>query len=334
MSEGQKPLRRIMSGIRVSGRLHIGHYWGTLRNWLEMQNQYQCFFGAMDWHGFTTTYKETQEMRAWTRETIADCLAIGLDPERATIFVQSMVPEHLELFMILANLTPLGWLERVPTWKDSEAENKANDTHCLGRFAYPVLQAADIAIYRGEGVPVGQDQVAHLELTREIIRRMNHLYKLKIPEPRAILTDTPLVPGLDGRKMSKSYSNTLHLIEDSEKTLCKKVNSMVTDPARVRREDPGEPTKCSVYGYHKMYSSAEDLAWVEPGCRTAGIGCGDCKGRLTENIEKKTAEPRIKKQDLLKPGSDLDRILIKGADKARTEAQSTLREIRTGMKWL
>ncbi len=329
-----RPIRRVMSGIRVSGRLHIGHFWGTLRNWLELQEKYQCFFGAMDWHGFTTAYKVPGEMHAWTRETIAECLAIGLDPNRSTIFVQSMVPEHLELFLILANLTPKGWLERVPTWKDSEEENKANDTYNLGRFAYPVLQAADIAIYRGDGVPVGQDQVAHLELTREIIRRLNNLYKLKIPEPQALLTDTPLVAGLDGRKMSKSYNNTLFLIEESEKSLRKKVNSMVTDPARIRREDVGEPTKCSVYGYHKLYSTTEDLAWVESGCRSAGIGCGDCKGRLTENIEKKMAEPRIKKQELLKPGSDLDKILQQGAEKARSEAQITLQEVRKGMKWL
>ncbi len=329
----QAKSQRVMSGIRVSGRLHIGHYWGTIRNWLTLQNEYSCYFGAMDWHGMTTVYKDPREMMSWSRATLAECIAFGLDPEKCVLFIQSQVPEHLELYFIFANLTPMGWLERVPTWKDSEEENKRNDTHNLGRFAYPVLQAADIAIYRGSLVPVGQDQVPHLELNREIIRRTNNLYKTKLPEPKPLLTETPMITGLDGRKMSKSYNNTLLLVEDTEKQLRKKVNSMITDPARALRENPGEPTRCSVYGYHKLYSSAEDLAWVETGCRTAGIGCGDCKGRLFENIEKMTTEPRIKKQDLLKQSEQLDKILKTGNEKAREEAQKTLKEIKRAMKW-
>lgn len=330
-----KPARpsRVMSGMRVTGRLHIGHYWGALQNWLKLQQEYQCFFGAMDWHGMTTAYKTTAELAPWTRDMIAEFIAWGIDPEKSTLFVQSKVPEHLELFMIFANLTPMGWLERVNTWKDAVDEMKATDTHNLGRFAYPVLQAADIAIYRADLVPVGADQVSHLEISREILRRFNHLYKAKLPEMKPLLTEIPLVPGLDGRKMSKSYGNTLFLTEDDEKSLKKKVNAMVTDPQRVRREDVGEPTVCSVYGYHKLYSTAEDIAWVETGCRSAGIGCGDCKGRLAANIEALTKEPREKKKELLNNPQQLDSIIASGCEKARTEAQKTLSIVRSHMKW-
>jgi len=324
---------RVMSGMRVTGRLHIGHYWGALQNWVKLQDEFDCFFGAMDWHGMTTAYKSPKEIAPWTREMIAEFLSWGIDPEKVTLFVQSRVPEHLELFMIFANLTPMGWLERVNTWKDAIEEMKANDTHNLGRFAYPVLQAADIAIYRAHKVPVGADQISHLEISREIVRRFNNLYKAKLPEMTHLLTEIPLVPGLDGRKMSKSYGNTLYLTEDSEKDLKKKVNMMVTDPARVRREDVGEPTKCSVYGYHKLYSSAEDIQWVEAGCRSAGIGCGDCKGRLAANIEKISAGPREKKKELLNNPNQLDSIIDAGCEKARKEAQKTLEIVRSSMKW-
>ncbi|PWU22823.1 MAG: tryptophan--tRNA ligase, partial [Bdellovibrio sp.] len=265
------PRVRVMSGIRATGKLHIGHYFGSLRNWIALQRDYDCYFGVMDWHGMTTAYKRTAELTPWIYDIYAELLAWGLDPEKHTLFVQSLVPEHLELFMIFANLTPMGWLQRVPTWKDAEEEAKQSDTHNLGRFAYPVLQAADVAIYRGEKVPVGADQVAHLELTREIIRRFNHIYGGNLPEAAPLLTETPLVPGLDGRKMSKSYGNGVELTEES-KSLSKKIRTMPTDPARVRREDPGEPTKCTVYTYHRLFSRAEDLGWVEHGCRTAGIG--------------------------------------------------------------
>jgi tryptophanyl-tRNA synthetase len=323
-----------MSGIRVTGPLHIGNYWGALSNFVKLQDEgiYDCFFGAMDWHGMTTAYKTTQEMTTWTREMIAEFVAWGLDPEKSVIFVQSRVPEHLEVFMMLANLTPMGWLERVTTWKDAEEEAKQNDTHNLGRFAYPVLMTADVLVYRGEKIPIGKDQVAHLEISREIIRRFNHIYKGKLPEPTPLFTEVPVLAGFDGRKMSKSYGNTLLLTED-EKTLKKKVNLMVTDPARVRREDPGEPTLCSVYGYHKLYSSEDDIKWVEVGCRTAGIGCGDCKARLFANIEKKTAGPREKKKELLNNPKQLDSIIDAGCEKARKEAQKTLGILRSVMKW-
>ena len=335
MSEELKPQKklRVLSGKRVSGRMHIGHYWGAIRNWVELQKDYDCFFGAMDWHGMTSEYKNPGQISIWTREQIAEYVAFGIDPEKSVIFVQSRVPEHLELNMIFSNLTPTGWLDRVPTWKDAEEELKAKDAHNLGRYAYPVLQAADIAMYFGALVPVGADQVAHLELSREIVRRFNHLYKAKLPEPKPLLTDTPNVPGLDGRKMSSSYDNGLYLIEDSPKTVTKKVNMMLTDSKRARREDPGEPNDCTVYSFHKLYSSAEDLGWVEQGCRSAGIGCGDCKARLAANIEKTMAEPREKKKELLNNTKLLDSIIDAGCEKARKEARKTLEVVRRHMKW-
>lgn len=322
---------RVMSGTRATGKLHVGHYFGALKNWLELQKQYECFFGVMDWHGMTTAYKAVSEIPDWNRDIFAELLAWGIDAEKCTVFIQSHVPEHLELFLIFANLTPMGWLERVPTWKDAEDEAKANGTHNLGRFSYPVLQAADIAMYRAHRVPVGQDQVSHLELSREIVRRFNHLYKGKLPEPQVLLTDTPLVPGLDGRKMSKSYGNGLDLTED-EKSLQKKIKGMPTDPQRVRREDPGEPTRCNVWGWHKLFSSENDITWAEGGCRTAGIGCGDCKGKLAENINNLMKEPREKKKELLNQRDLLDSMIRAGGERARKEAQLTLKIVKETMK--
>lgn len=323
---------RVMSGMRVTGTLHLGHYFGAIKNWLVLQDHHPCYFGLMDWHGMTSAYKVTKEIDGWMRDMLADWLAWGVDPNKSVLFIQSRVPEHLELFMIFANLTPLGWLERVPTWKDAIEEAKQSDTHNLGRFSYPVLQAADVAIYRGALVPVGADQVSHLELTREIIRRFNHLYKAKLPEPQPLLTENPLVPGLDGRKMSKSYNNSL-LLSEEEKDLRKKVNQMLTDSQRLRREDPGEPERCTVFTYHKLFSSLEDQAWATVGCRTAGIGCGDCKGRLFENINKLIAPARERKKEWLNNPKRLDSIIETGCAKAREEAQKTLRDVRDRMKF-
>ncbi len=334
MENTEKPAKklRVMSGSRVTGRLHIGHYFGVIRNWVKLQEEYECFFGAMDWHGMTSAYKNAHEIDAYTREMIADFYAWGIDFERNTVFVQSMVPEHLEIFMIFANLTPMGWLERVPTWKDAVEEAKQNDTHNLGRFAYPVLQAGDIALYLGSLVPIGQDQVAHLELSREIIRRFNSLYKAKLPEPKPLFTDTPLVMGTDNRKMSKSYGNVIELTEDA-KSMEKKIKQMVTDPKRVRREDPGDPFVCNVYSYHKLFSSEEDQKWVIQGCQTAGIGCGDCKARLFSNINKLTEKPREKKKELLMDSKKLDSMILHGCEKARVAAQKTLKIVRDAMKF-
>lgn len=325
IKEAKKP--KVMSGTRSTGALHLGHYFGWLSNCLKLQDQYECYFGIMDWHGMTTAYKSTKEIKNWNRDIFAEIIAWGLDPEKSTLFIQSDVPEHIELFMYFMNLTPMGWLERVPTWKDAEEEAKASDTHNLGRFSYPVLQAADIAVYGAALVPVGADQVAHLELTREIIRRFNHLYKAKLPEPKALLTETPSFPGLDGRKMSKSYNNSILLAEE-EKSLKKKVNSMVTDPQRVRREDRGNPEVCPVYSYHKLFSTNEDLKWVVDGCTTAGIGCGDCKAKLCGNIEQMIKIPREKKKELLNNPKTLDSIIEAGREKARTEARKNIQTIR------
>lgn len=321
---------RLMTGTRTTGSLHIGHYFGTIRNWIRLQPEYECYFGAMDWHGMTSAYKTPKEIMSWNRDLVAEFMAWGIDPEQSTIFVQSLVPEVLELNMIFANLTPLGWLERVPTWKDSIQEAQANDTYNLGRFGYPVLQAADIAIFRGEKVPVGQDQVAHIEISREIIRRCNSLYKTKLPEPQPVLTETPLVPGVDGRKMSKSYNNSVLMTEES-KTLEKKIKGMPTDPSRAKREDPGEPTKCTVYTYHKLVSSESDLAWVQQGCRSAGIGCGECKLRLAENLNKLMEKPREVKKELLNNPKHLDSIIHAGCEKARKEARITVDLVKSQM---
>ena len=318
---------RVMSGARTTAKLHIGNYFGAVKNWIELQDQAECFFGMMDWHAMTTSYKTAKEVRGFAREIFAEVIAWGLDPERTTLFIQSQVPEHIELFTYFMNVTPMGWLERVPTWKDAEEEAKANDTHNLGRFSYPVLQAADIAMYRGTHVPVGQDQVAHLELSREIIRRFNHIYGTKLPEPKPLLTSTPLLLGGDGRKMSKSYGNVFNLTQE-EAELTHNVKMMTTDPKRVRRNDPGTPEVCPVYAFHKLFSSSADLDWVAQGCRTAGIGCGDCKKKLAGNINELMAKPREKKKQLLQDTKALDSIIANGCQKARKEAQVTLEHVR------
>lgn len=317
----------IMSGMRSTHRLHIGNYLGALRNWLELQKEYQGFYGVMNWHSLTTSYKTAGETAQYERDIFAEWVAWGLDPEKNVLFIQSLVPEHVELFMYFMMLTPMGWVERVPTWKDAENEAKANDTHNVGRLAYPILQAADIAVYEGTHVPIGQDQVSHLELSREIIRRFNHLYTGLLPEPKPIFSTHPIVMAGDGRKMSKSYGNVF-LLTQEEDEIGKNLRAMPTDPARVKRTDPGEPSKCPVYGYHVIFSRAEDLRWVEEGCRTAGIGCGDCKKRLGENVNQMMASPRNKKKDLLQRPDDLDSMIANGCQRARVRAQETLEKVR------
>jgi len=322
----------VMAGVRTSGKLHLGHYFGALTNFVRLQNEFKCFFGIMDLHGMTTAYKDVSLIKTWNRDVFAEFLAWGLNPEKSTIFIQSEVPQHMELFNLLGNLTPMGWLERVPTWKDAEEESKQNDTHNLGRFSYPVLMCADVALYFANQVPVGADQVPHLELAREIIRRFNHLYKGQIPEPKPQLTSTPVIPGLDGRKMSKSYNNGFDLTEDA-KSLSKKIKGMPTDPQRIRREDSGDPQRCNVFTYHKLVSTSSDLEWVQQGCTTAGIGCGDCKGRLLENLEKLIQEPREKKKDLLNNPKRLDEMIHAGNEQAIKVASENMLRIKEWMKW-
>ena len=317
----------IMSGMRTTARLHIGNYFGALKNWLELQKDYKGFYGAMDWHAMTSAFKTPHDVQHWARDIFAEWIAWGLDPERNVLFIQSKVPEHLELFTYFMMMTPMSWAERVPTWKDAEEEAKANDTHNIGRFAYPVLQAADIAIYRGTHVPVGLDQISHLELSREIVRRFNFLYGGNVPEPKPIFTETPTLIGSDGRKMSKSYGNAFHLTQEEDE-LNKNLRSMPTDPARVRRTDPGEPLKCPVYSFHKLFSPKTDLPWVEEGCRTAGIGCGDCKKKLGANINELMAGPREKKKELLQHPDTLDSIIADGCQRARRAARETLLQVK------
>lgn len=323
----------IMSGMRTTHHLHIGNYYGALKQWLDLQEDYQGFYGAMNWHAMTSRYKEPHDVMHFTREIVAEWLAWGLDPERNIIFVQSEVPEHIELTMFFMMMTPMGWIERVPTWKDAEADAKATDTHNLGRFMYPVLQAADIAIYRGTHVPIGQDQIPHLELSRDIIRRFNFLYGGNLPEPKPIFSSTPTLIGLDGRKMSKSYNNAFQLTQEPDDVM-KTLRAMPTDPARVKRTDPGEPTKCPVYSFHKLYSTPDDLTWVEEGCRSAGIGCGDCKKKLGDNVNAQMAEPLKIKKSLLSDGDKLDSIIADGNVRARKEAKKQMDQVRdwTGFK--
>ena len=318
----------VMSGMRSTARLHIGNYFGALKNWLSLQHEYTCYFGVMDWHAMTTSYKSPKEVRYWVRDIYAEWIAWGLDTKKNTIFVQSLVPEHIELYMYFMMLTPLSWVERVPTWKDAEEDAKATDTHNVGRFSYPILQAADIALYKGTHVPIGQDQIAHLELSRDIVRRFNHLYDGKFPEPKPLFTTTPTLLGSDGRKMSKSYGNSLALTEDAD-VLMKTIRAMPTDPARVRRNDPGEPTKCPVYSYHQLFSESGDIVWVEEGCRSAGIGCGDCKKKLVDNINNLVAEPREKKKELLQQPDLLDSIIADGCQRAGVKARETMADMKS-----
>src|SRR5580698_3673905 len=272
---------RVLSGMRPTGKLHLGNYMGALANWVKLQDDYECYFFIADLHALTTDYADTSRDKTNIEEVALDWLGAGLDPERCILFLQSRVPEHDKLFVRFSMITPISWLERVPTYKEQQENLTGKDLTTYGFLGYPLLQAADILIYQPQFVPVGQDQVVHVELTREIARRFNHFYKLDgkevLPEPQALLTPSPKLPGTDGRKMSKSYGNTI-LLSDPEPEVRQKLKTMVTDPARVRRTDPGDPDKCPVGDLHKVFSTPEKLAEVYEGCRTAGIGCIQCKG--------------------------------------------------------
>ena len=328
--------RRVLSGMRPTGKLHLGHYVGALENWVRLQEQYDCFFFIADWHALTTDYADTSAVKQNAIEMVFDWLASGLDPERATIFTQSHVPEHAELHLLLSMITPLGWLERVPTYKEQRDNIKDKDLGTYGFLGYPVLQSADILMYLADFVPVGEDQVAHIELTREIARRFNQFYKPKsrreyvFPEPQPLLTPAAKLPGTDGRKMSKSYGNAL-LLTETETDLRSKLKTMVTDPARVRRTDPGNPDVCPVGALHKIFSDNETMAKVDAGCRTAGIGCIECKSWAANNILKvlkPVQERRRKYEENPKLAWD---ILEAGSARARKIAGETMREVRSAM---
>jgi len=394
-------VNRIVSGMRPTGRLHLGHYHGVLKNWIEMQHEYDCYFFVADWHALTTHYEADSEAindSIW--EMVIDWLAVGVDPSRATLFIQSQVPEHAELNLLLSMITPLSWLERVPTYKDQQAKMKERDLATHGFLGYPVLQAADILLYHAAQVPVGEDQIPHIELTREIARRFNYLYgretgfeekaeeairklgkrgaklyrnfrnaytergdneaiakahallannqnlttaenerlygylegggRAILSEPEAILTRASKLPGLDGEKMSKSYRNTI-LLRDDPQRVEKEVRAMPTDPARVRRNDPGDPEKCPVWDLHKVYSSDDTRAWVEQGCRSASIGCVDCKQPLIDDLLKEQAMIAERAAPFIEDRTLVRNIIADGCEKARETADETMEQVRSSM---
>src|SRR5271170_1330687 len=392
--------KRVLSGMRPTGELHLGNFHGALRNWVELQYQFECYFFVADWHALTTGYEDTAGLPQAIREVVIDWLAAGLNPGVATLFVQSQAPEHAELHLLLSMITPLGWLERVPTFKDQQEQLKEKDLATYGFLGYPLLQSADILLYRPAFVPVGEDQVAHVEVTREIARRFNHLYGREsdfeakaeravkslggrnatnyrqlrrryqesgdtealqraqalvqansritvadrerllgflegtgvtiLPEPQVLLTATPKVPGLDGRKMSKSYGNTIGLREEPE-VVAQKLRAMKTDPARARRTDPGDPEKCPVWDLHKIYSDEAKRKWVNEGCRSASIGCLECKQPLIERIVEEVSGMRRRAQEFEDNPELVRGIVAEGADKAREAARQTLDDVRRAM---
>jgi len=392
--------RRVLSGMRPTGPLHLGNYLGALKNWTELQYQYECYFFVADIHALTTGYEDTAALEDNVWDMVIDWLAAGLNPASSTMFIQSRVPEHSELHLLLSMITPLGWLERVPTYKDQQEQLKDKDLATYGFLGYPLLQSADILLYKTAFVPVGEDQIAHVEITREVARRFNHVYgrepdfELKVDkalkslgsrnstrykelrrlyqeqgeveavekarallegnarltladrerllgylegtgrsilvEPEVLLTATPKVPGLDGRKMSKSYGNTIGLREDPD-SVVKKLKTMQTDPARIRRTDPGDPDKCPVWDLHKIFSDADTHAWVQEGCRSAGIGCLDCKKRLADAVVVEITAIRQRAQEF-EENRDLVRgIIAEGCEKARDVARQTLEEVQQAM---
>ncbi|MGC1954704.1 MAG: tryptophan--tRNA ligase [Gammaproteobacteria bacterium] len=393
--------QRVISGMRPTGPLHLGHYHGVLKSWVQLQHEYECFFFVADWHALTTHYEDPQVIGANLWDMVIDWLAAGIDPGAATLFIQSRVPEHAELHLLLSMIVPLGWLERVPTYREQQTQLKEKDLATYGFLGYPLLQSADILAYRGGLVPVGEDQVAHIELTRELARRFNYLYgrdpgfedkaeaairklgkrnarfyrslrksyqeqgdeeavdkaralletaqnisvgdrerlygylegggKIILPEPEALLTPTSKMPGLDGQKMSKSYGNTIGLREDPE-SVRKKLRTMPTDPARVRRIDPGEPEKCPVWQLHKIYSTEDTRRWVEEGCRSAGIGCLDCKQPVIDAVLAEQRPLREKAAEYLEQPETVRGIIAEGCDAARDVARETLDEVRHAMQ--
>jgi tryptophanyl-tRNA synthetase len=326
---------RVLSGMRPTGKLHLGNYMGALANWVKLQDsgQYECYFFIADVHALTTDYADPSNILPNTREVILDYLASGLDPSKSVLFVQSHVTQHFELPMYLGMVTPLGWLERVPSYKEMQENLTSKDLTTYGFLGYPVLMASDILLYQPKYVPVGQDQQAHVELTREVARRFNSFYKLNgrevLPEPDILLTPSPKLPGTDGRKMSKSYGNTI-LISDPEEVVRQKLKTMVTDPARIRRKDPGDPDKCPVGDLHKVFSTPETLAKVYEGCRTAGIGCIECKSWAADALVQ-ILNPIQERRSRFTPG-EVEDILKDGCDRARTRAEQTMTEVRAAMQ--
>lgn len=320
-------MQTIVSGARPTGRLHLGHLHGALKNWVRLQNDYRCFFFVADWHALTTDYASPQGVQQSTLEMVMDWLSVGLDPKRCVLFRQSRIKEHAELHLLLSMITPLPWLERNPTYKEQMRELEGRDLSTYGFLGYPVLQAADIMMYKAEKVPVGVDQAPHVELTREIVRRFNQLYRPIFPEPEVLLTETQKLPGLDGRKMSKSYHNAVFL-SDSPKDIDQKLSRMMTDPARVRRQDPGEPEKCPAFQLHKIYCSSGEIDEVARGCRTASIGCLDCKKIMIKHVVADLEPFREKRELYEQRPADVEDVLVTGNRVAEERARETMEEVR------
>ncbi len=397
ISVGQK---RVLSGMRPTGPLHLGHYHGVLKNWAQMQHEYECFFMVADWHALTTNYDDTSQIEGYVWDTVIDWLAAGINPSSSTIFVQSKVPEHAELHLLMSMTTPLGWLERVPTYKEQQEKLQNKDLSTYGFLGYPLLQAADILVYRAGNVPVGADQVPHVEMTREAARRFNHFYgkepgfeekvtqaikkmgkknaklynslrkkfqeegdqssletaqalvesqanislndrerlygyldgagKVILPEPKALLTPVSKMPGLDGQKMSKSYGNAISMREPRE-SVEKKIRTMPTDPARVRRDDPGNPEKCPVWEFHKIYSPEEVKEWVQKGCTSAGIGCVECKQPVIDSVCAEQQQFVERAQEYEESPEIIRNIVSEGCDRARDIARETMDDVRQAM---
>jgi tryptophanyl-tRNA synthetase len=400
LSSLPNPQQRVLSGMRPTGALHLGHYHGVLKNWIKLQHEYQCYFFVADWHALTTHYEEPQILEQSVWDMVIDWLAVGVNPGSATLFIQSRIPEHAELHLLLSMITPLGWLERVPSYKDQQEKLKERDLATYGFLGYPLLQSADILVYKASLVPVGEDQVAHVEMTREVARRFNHIYgrevgfedkveaaikkmgkknaklynelrrkyqeqgdeaaldtgrallenqqnitlgdkerlfgylegsgRIILPEPDALLTPASKMPGLDGQKMSKSYGNTIALREDPAQVE-QKLRTMPTDPARVRRTDPGDPEKCPVWKLHQVYSSEDVRKWVQEGCRSADIGCLDCKGPIIDAVQAELAPIHERAKEYEKDLDLVRKIINDGCDKARDMARQTLTEVRQAM---
>ncbi len=391
---------RVLSGMRPTGRLHLGHYHGVLKNWIELQREYECFFFVADWHALTTHYDDPSIIPSAVWDMVVDWLAAGIDPQQATLFVQSRVPEHAELHLLLSMITPLGWLERVPSYKDQQEKLKEKDLATYGFLGYPLLQGADILIYRASQVPVGEDQVAHVELTRELARRFNHIYgretdfeqkaqqaikkmgkknartfgnlqkafqergdhealetarallesqqnlgaddrerlrgylegsgRIILPEPQPLLTRASRMPGLDGQKMSKSYENTIALRDDPER-IAKSLRTMPTDTNRVRRTDPGDPGKCPVWQFHEVYSDAEIKQWVQQGCRSAGIGCIECKQPVIDAVLQEIEPMQARAREFESQPELVRRVIADGCEAAGAVARDTMGEVREAM---
>jgi tryptophanyl-tRNA synthetase len=323
--------KRILSGMRPTGPLHLGNLHGALANWKQMQEDYECFFFIADWHALTSDYDRTAPIQGYIVDVFMDWLSVGLSPEKCTLFVQSHIKEHAELFLLLSMITPLPWLERNPTYKEQIAQLKNKDLSTFGFLGYPVLQAADIIMYKANGVPVGIDQAPHVELTREIARRFNHFYGDIFPIPETILTETPKILGIDRRKMSKSYNNAIFL-SDSPEEIRNKVSEMITDPQRARRSDPGNPDVCNVFSFHRMYSDQQTVERVDQECRRAEIGCVECKRLMAENLIK-VLEPVHEQRAYYESHPDTVRAIIEDGDQtARAVARETMEQVRAAVK--